>query len=259
MTSARLLLPREHGAYAELAFPLLTGLLCALPNAATVAFALAASAGFLAHEPLAVATGTRGERRRRVDGDVAQRQFLWLLAVVAAAGLTGLVVGTPQARLATLVPAACVVVLGPWIARGRLKTVVAELVVVGAFAATVIPLSVASGRAWSFGWIAAWVWFASLSSGTVAVHALKARHKKTAHAGAVTWFSMLLAVLVFGMTVGVAALRWAPWLTVLALGPPVLFTLILGSRSIHPRFLKRVGWSLVAANAVTLACLLAIR
>ncbi|MDH3457442.1 MAG: YwiC-like family protein [Gemmatimonadota bacterium] len=258
MTSARLLFPREHGAYAELAFPLLTGLLCAPPRAATVAFALAASMGFLAHEPLAVATGTRGARRRAALGRTAERQLGWLLAGVAAAGLIGLVMGTQQARLATLVPAACVVTLGPWIVRDQLKTIAAELVVVGAFAATVIPLSVSSGRDWSFGWTAAWVWFASLSLGTVAVHALKARHKKTERAEAATWLTMGLAVLALAMTVGAAALRWTPWLAVLALVPPGVFTLVLGSWSIHTRHLKRVGWSLVAANAVTLACLLAI-
>jgi hypothetical protein len=149
--------------------------------------------------------------------------------------------------------------LGPWIARGGLKTIAAEVLVVGAFAATVVPLSVASGRDWSFGWTAAWVWFASLSLGTVAVHALKARHKQTVRATAATWLTMGLAVLVLGMTSGAAAQRWTSWWAVLALVPPASFTLALGSWSIHPRALKRVGWSLVAANMVTLACLLAIR
>lgn len=47
MTSKRSLLPREHGAYAELLFPLLTGLALGRPRPAAVGFALAAVLFFL--------------------------------------------------------------------------------------------------------------------------------------------------------------------------------------------------------------------
>jgi hypothetical protein len=258
MTRPALLLPREHGAYAELAFPLLTGLLCAPPTAATVAFAIAAVAAFLAHEPLAVMTGTRGPRLGAARERVAPRQFGWLIAVGILAGISGLVTGTPAARLAALVPVAALVVLAPWIVFGRLKMLSAELIAVAAFSATVLPVSVASGRSWAFGWTAAWVWLVSLSLGTLAVHALKARHKRVPRASLATTLTVMLAVAVVGAGAMVAARGWTSWLGVLAVGPPAALTVVLGVTAIHPRRLKRVGWSLVAANTVSLVCLLAM-
>ena len=46
--------PREHGAYAQLGFPLLSGLIYAGGEPGAVAFAAVAVCHFFAHEPLAV-------------------------------------------------------------------------------------------------------------------------------------------------------------------------------------------------------------
>ncbi len=48
----RSMLPREHGAWAQLALPLTTALAMALPGRAGLAFACSSCALFLAHEPL---------------------------------------------------------------------------------------------------------------------------------------------------------------------------------------------------------------
>ncbi|MFW5947417.1 MAG: YwiC-like family protein, partial [Gemmatimonadota bacterium] len=56
------LMPREHGAYAQLGFPLVTGLVYSGGQPGAVAFAVAAVAFFLLHEPLAVRSGARGAR-----------------------------------------------------------------------------------------------------------------------------------------------------------------------------------------------------
>ena len=48
------MLPREHGAYGQLAFPLVTALVIAGVTLSGVLIAVAAIAGFLAHEPLLV-------------------------------------------------------------------------------------------------------------------------------------------------------------------------------------------------------------
>jgi hypothetical protein len=68
MESQTSLLPREHGAYAQLAFPLVTGLGLATPSLPAVALALAAVAFFLANEPVAILLGTRGSGWRRSSG-----------------------------------------------------------------------------------------------------------------------------------------------------------------------------------------------
>ncbi len=47
----RSLAPREHGAYGQLGFPLLTALCIAVPRLPGILFAAAAAALLLAHEP----------------------------------------------------------------------------------------------------------------------------------------------------------------------------------------------------------------
>ena len=64
----RSLWPREHGAYAQLAAPLLTALVIVRPTVAAALLALAACIAFLANEPLLVVLGHRGKRMREQDG-----------------------------------------------------------------------------------------------------------------------------------------------------------------------------------------------
>src|SRR4051812_49522750 len=79
------MLPREHGAYGQLLFPLVTALAVGRPR--VVAWLLAASAvgAFLAHEPLLVLLGQRGARAARAQRGQAA---IWFggTAVAAAGG-----------------------------------------------------------------------------------------------------------------------------------------------------------------------------
>ena len=54
--------PKEHGAYAILAIPIVTAILVTGPTVVGLCVAVASLAGFLAHEPLLVALGHRGAR-----------------------------------------------------------------------------------------------------------------------------------------------------------------------------------------------------
>ena len=56
--------PREHGAYAMLLFPVVSGLAMGGLSWAGIAFAGLAVTGFLAHESILVVRGARGERIR---------------------------------------------------------------------------------------------------------------------------------------------------------------------------------------------------
>ena len=51
------MLPREHGAYGQIAFPTLTAFLVSDVSVAGLLIAAAVVAGFLAHEPAAVLLG----------------------------------------------------------------------------------------------------------------------------------------------------------------------------------------------------------
>jgi hypothetical protein len=250
------LLPREHGAYAELAFPLLTGLTMVPPTVAGAAFALSAVAWFLAHEPLAVTMRMRGARVLAESGDRARRRVLALAALGTSTGMLALATAPPQARWAAVIPLGTVARLVPAYVLRRHKTLWAEALVVLAFAGMVLPVSTAAGVKWRTALIVAGVWFVSLMLGTIAVHALKLRHKHGRDAGSLPRVSPALGGVSVAIALGIAAKGILPWPIALALVPPAMLTTVLCSVHIHPRHLRRVGWSLVAANTVTWICLL---
>jgi hypothetical protein len=61
--SQRSLWPREHGAYFQLALPLIAAHLLRAPTVAMAALTAAACLVFVAHEPLLVVLGHRGRVR----------------------------------------------------------------------------------------------------------------------------------------------------------------------------------------------------
>ena len=66
MSKTPSLLPKEHGAYAELAFPLITGLALAVPSLSALALGGAAVLLFLLNEPVAILLGARGKRLKEL-------------------------------------------------------------------------------------------------------------------------------------------------------------------------------------------------
>ena len=146
--------------------------------------------------------------------------------------------------------------LVPWIIRRQQKSLAAEFVVVAVFASLVLPIGAAGGMDPWTARIAAAVWFASYIPGTVAVHALKQHHKGRPAAAAMRGAGVAASVGVTGIAVGAAAIGWAPALAAVAVLPPAAAAGLLSARPVHPRHLKRVGWSLVGASTVTWVCLL---
>lgn len=257
MTNARAVLPREYGAYAELAFPLATALLVGGLTAAGTGFAVAVVAGFLVREPLAVLNGVRGARLEASLGVPARRAALLLGAVFAGGAAAGMLLAPPAARWAAALPGAFALFLSPALLRGRPKTLGAEVLVAFALAGMILPIGVAGrmppGRAAG----AAAVWAASFVLATLSVHAIKARAKPALGntwtiAAAPALALMTAAAGVLGAVVGAV-----PVPVGLAVLPSALGVLAAAALRVHPRQLKQVGWSLVGANLVTLALLLA--
>lgn len=253
---AKALLPREHGAYFELGFPLLTGLTVAGPTVSSAAIALAAVALFLAHEPLAVLSGLRGRRLQEQAGADARATFAVLVTIGALVGVTGIWLAGAAAQRAALVPLVLAAALVPWIIRRQQKSVAAELVVVAVFASLVLPVGAAGGMEPGIARIAAAVWFAGYVPGTIAVHALKLHHKGRPAAPAMRTAGVAVSVGAVGGAVGAAAIGWVPALAAVAVLPPAAAAGLLSARPVHPRHLKRVGWSLVGTSTVTWVCLL---
>ena len=139
------LLPREHGAYGQIAFPLVTAFVVAGISPAGLLFAIAVIVGFLAHEPAAVVLGLRGSRAKREFGGPAMRWLAFYLAIGAAAGFGALLAIDPAARWSLAVPIVPAVLLAVETIRGRDKSVQAEIVAAVAFSAAAIPVCMAAG------------------------------------------------------------------------------------------------------------------
>jgi hypothetical protein len=250
------LLPREHGAYAQVSFPLLTALALGGLGPAALLLTVAVITVFLAHEPVLVLAGGRGGRAKRETSAHARRRLVWLVAVGLPAGLLGLWLANPTARLAALIPAALGALLTPLIFARREKTATGELLVAVTLSATMIPIAVAGGVSLAVSIAAATVWAVAFSLGTITVRAIIARAKKTAEAGWAHLVAPALSAAAIGLAVALAVADGSPRIAAVAVIPTALVSLVFGLIGIHPRNLRRMGWSLVASNVAVLAALI---
>jgi hypothetical protein len=250
--------PREHGAYAELAFPILTGLGLAGPSVPALLLAVSVVCLFLAHEPLAVVLGVRGQRRKGSQGARARRRATVLLLAGGCLGTAGAALGWEAlwpVLLVPLLPAALVV---PLVLAGRQKTLRGEILVVTSLAALVLPLAAVTGVDPPTARWASLVWWLSFLLGTLEVHAIKARSKTRRNGAWTRWASPLACFLTLDVcAVALLSGTGVPAFPFLALIPPAITVLTVAIVRVHPRNLRRVGWTLVAANTLCLLVLLA--
>jgi len=173
------LLPREHGAYAQLAIPLLAACLQRVPTIAMILLGLAACLAFCAYEPFLVMLGHRGPRRRERDGARARVRLAALAGGAVAFGVTGLWLapsGTLAVAALVAAPIAVVIVCGCVRAT---HTVAGELIAAIALTGASAVVMVAGGAASSTA-LAAWLaWSLGFGSSVLAVHRVIARHKRT--------------------------------------------------------------------------------
>jgi len=189
-------------------------------------------------------------------GGPARRAAVTLGGLGVVGAVLAMLLAPPLARLAALVPGACAVLLAPALLRGRPKTLGAETLVAVALSGMILPIGLA-GRMEPAAAAQAWaVWALSFVLATLAVHAIKARAKPDLGAGWTRRATPVLAlVLVAGGLLG-PVVGSLPTTIGLAVLPTALVVLAAGALRTHPRRLKRVGWSLVGANAVTLTLVL---
>jgi hypothetical protein len=285
MATTPSLLPREHGAYAQLAFPLITGLVLAGLSPTSLALGGAAVCLFLANEPLAILLGVRGRRLQDQAGGRARIRARTLLAAGCILGATGMILGWPEVWPWVLFPALAGLLLVPLALAGRQKSLSGEILALTAFSTLVLPLGVPSGVDPLRAALATGVWWISFALGTLEVHAIKARIKVTARhrwtiwgapvaAGTTMTGALWLALGQAGPVLqewasgsgdagmGLADPSWVSELVRLlppngaALLPPAVAIFLLSLLREHPRHLKRVGWTLVAVNVLTLVLLL---
>jgi len=243
------MIPREHGAYGQLLVPALTAMAIGRPSAAAVALVAAAAAVFIAHEPLLVLLGRRGERVRR---DERVRATAWLLASAATAVATG-AIGTlllpAGGRWALLVPATLACIAAPSIALGRERTTSGEIAAASALASVSFPVAIASSATAEAALACALAFIAGFIAATLGVRVIVGRAQRRADAGRGVAIGAIAAIVV-GLAV-LAVSRVVLPAAVWAAAPVCMVALALAVVVPPPRYLRPIGWTLVAATALT--------
>jgi hypothetical protein len=250
------LLPREHGAYAQLGFPLATALALGDLGFAPVLLVVGIIAVFLVHEPVMVLSGGRGGRAKREQRDPARRRGAMLLAVATITGAAGLWLAPPTARYSSVVPLALGVTLAPLTLKRQEKTLLGELLVAVALSSTLIPVALAGGSGVREALVAFVVWAVVFLLGTITVRAIIARAKKTAEPSRAVHLAPLLCAVSIAIAIAIAIGGDIPALAAVAVVPSAFAALVFALLGVHPRNLRRLGWSLVASNVLVLAALL---
>jgi YwiC-like protein len=243
------MIPREHGAYGQLLVPALTAMAIGRPSAAAVALAAAAVAVFVAHEPLLVRLGRRGERVRRDEGGRAMRWLLASSAIALPAGAVGTLMLPAGGRWALLVPVALACVAALSIVAGRERTAPGEIVAASALASVSFPVAVASSATVEAALACTLAFITGFIAATLGVRVVVRRAQRRVDAGRRVAISTIAAI-VAGLTVlamsriVLAAAMWAA-------APVCVVALALAIVVPPPRYLRQIGWTLVAATALT--------
>jgi hypothetical protein len=250
-------LPKEHGAYAEIIFPLITALYLGNGNIASLLLAAAAIAAFLAHESFLVILGERGVRARtQLRAQAMGTAGLLLTAAMTAAAL-GLWHAPAGVLRAALIPLCATALLVPLIFGRREKTLAGEFLVALIFSSALIPVARAGDVRFHTAMVASSAWFGIFALQTLSVRAVKA-HVKTAlgmSSPALIVVALSLAV-VFAALI-LAGVRGLAVIPMMAVCPAALVGLACVWLRVHPRHLRSLGWVLVASDLIALAVLMA--
>ncbi|MFW6066782.1 MAG: YwiC-like family protein [Myxococcota bacterium] len=244
--------PREHGAYMELGFPILSAWILGSPGPASFALGAAAVVAFLAHEPMLVAFGRRGPRRQREQGPAARRRLALLATIALALGGTGLWLAAPAVRWLVLVPVAAGLLSLLLAVAGKERSLIGEIHVALSLSSIALPVATAAGMAPSAAGVLVGVWVAGFSVGTVAARGVLLQKRDRGRGlRLATWAALVV-------TAGGAALAASgllPPATALAPLPFALVALALAFRPPPPQRMTAIGFGLVGAATATLLTL----
>jgi hypothetical protein len=251
----RSLLPHEHGAYGQIALPIVTGLSLGRPTIGAVLLGGAALAAFMSYEALLVATGRRGVRARDQHGRRAWRVAGAWLSAAALVGGVGLALSPPVARAGALLPPLLAAAVAGLAVRGWERTVPGEAFVAAALSSAGLPVALASGASVAAATTAWAAWVVGFACATVAVEVVLRRGRRGAASFERLGGGLTAALLV--ASVAAHRLGLAPRALPLGVAPLALSSLVVILAGTTPRRLKQVGWAALAASLATAALLVA--
>ncbi|HEX9049060.1 MAG TPA: YwiC-like family protein [Anaeromyxobacter sp.] len=248
------LLPREHGAWGQLAFPLATGLNIGRPGPAAFLLGAAVVAAFFGHEPLLVVLGQRGGRARDAGGRRALRALAVAGIAAAALAVAGLWLSGPSARLAVL-PALTLGAAAIVAASARLeRTTAGELVVASALASCAAPVALAGGATTLAARSAALAWGAAFTAAILPVRAVLQRTRTRGDVD-VRPLAALAVIGLQGVAITAAAHGVVAWAGALGILPMFAAGLAITALPLRAQRLTEVGWAIVGAGVATLLAL----
>ncbi|QDT09634.1 YwiC-like family protein [Planctomycetes bacterium K23_9] len=231
--------PKEHGAYAILGIPMITSLVLAGTTLAGLCVAVASVAGFLAHEPLLVAIGHRGNRAQR-STPTARRRLGLLLAATLTCGVIAMTEGTTSVHWSLI---GCGVLAAASFAlaiAGNHRTLGRQLWGVIALSAPCMPILLAGDLSTS-STMEAWCdWLIGFAATTMTVRGVIAAQKRQSR--------MIHWIAVAGLSILVGYLTFRAFALPIATLPMLLMSWHLMHDPPHAKQLKRVGWTLVAGT-----------
>ena len=250
------LLPREHGAYAGIAFPLITALSLGAPTAVQLLWLAGCVAVFLAHEPLLIILGERGRRSHTALGARARKAAYGLVALAVAVGGLGWWLAPAVARVALFLPLALGALLLRLILTHRERSLLGELLACVTLSSVVIPIALAGGVSLQVAIIAGAIWCAVSALAVLIVRATIARAKQTTNHRRLSNATMACSAAALLMSFFLTRADVLPVLAAAAILPFVLLAVAFSIVHVHPRHLRTMGWSLVGSNVITLVALL---
>lgn len=248
------LLPKEHGAYGQIAFPLIAAFAVAGASAGGLLLAAATVAGFLAHEPALVLLGVRGPRAKR---ELRRQAVAWLgccLIAGTAAGIAALIAMHASARWSMLVPLVPAALLAVATLRGTEKTWYGEIAAALAFSGAAVPVSMAGGLSPTMSVTVAIPFALLFVSSTLAVRVVILRVRRGGDLKAMAATRRAALSLAVGSTAVLAAASGAgvlPAFIIAAAAPGLLIAAAIALRPPAPSNLRTLGWTLVAVSVLT--------
>lgn len=245
------LLPREHGAYAQLGLPLLTVFLVGQVTWAAVLLTLAACAAFLAHGPLFLLVGRRGLGGSTRGLPPAHRRaaLRWLIGLAGVGLLSGALGWSGVSYGLSLVWAGGLAAVSfTLLLRGEERSTLGEIVAAAALVALSWPVGDAAGvpaaRALTAGWTLAMI------GGTWAARVVLEQKRRAR--GLARRVGPLCAL-------GVAAVVLAQAAPAAGLGalPMLLVGAVAAAIPLPPQTLQRIGWSMAVAGLVSVVIMAA--
>ena len=251
------MIPREHGAYAELLFPMAAVFLGGTPTTPSWLLAIAAIACFIMNEPLLVLFGQRGARAQREQGGRARRALFLLVLVAIAAGIPGLWLAPREAQYAVALPLLLGVAVMMMAVQGLERSGMGETMAAAALSSVAVPLGLASGLSVLASLAVAAIWLVASLLGTSVVRltVARTRAKTDQELRRVRAMRALLITTSFGV-IAVGAMapltpRGPLWILTAALPVAVVVAALAIARP-TARSLRSIGWGLVLANVFTL-------